>query len=79
MPVQSCMCLAGDASNAVPFSWRIREHVEELCLQAQYIGGAHGEHMPWPPHLAPAGGATLLAPGYQEQWSSRDAAGDFFA
>nr|XP_055971345.1 E3 ubiquitin-protein ligase RNF213 [Sorex fumeus] len=39
--VQSCMHLLGD-SNTMPFSWRIKEHLEELWAQAQYISGAQG-------------------------------------
>ncbi|CAH6776517.1 Rnf213 [Phodopus roborovskii] len=35
--VQSHMNLLKDACNAVPFSWRIRDYLEELWVQAQYI------------------------------------------
>lgn len=32
-----------DACNAVPFSWRIRDYLEELWVQAQYITDTEGE------------------------------------
>ncbi|XP_013361468.1 PREDICTED: E3 ubiquitin-protein ligase RNF213 isoform X2 [Chinchilla lanigera] len=34
--------MAGNASNVVPFSWRIKDYLEELCVQAQYITDAKG-------------------------------------
>ncbi|XP_010616884.1 E3 ubiquitin-protein ligase RNF213 isoform X1 [Fukomys damarensis] len=35
-------CMAGGASNDVPFSWRIKDYLEELCVHAQYITDAEG-------------------------------------
>lgn len=40
--VQSHGCLPESGRNAVPFSWRIRDYVEELWVQAQYISEATG-------------------------------------
>ncbi|XP_047401153.1 E3 ubiquitin-protein ligase RNF213 isoform X1 [Sciurus carolinensis] len=40
--VQNHMSLPEGASNGVPFSWRIRDHLEELWVQAQYITDAKG-------------------------------------
>ncbi|XP_052050777.1 E3 ubiquitin-protein ligase RNF213 isoform X2 [Apodemus sylvaticus] len=40
--VQSHMNLLKDAYNAVPFSWRIRDYLEELWMQAQYITDTEG-------------------------------------
>ncbi|CAO2646302.1 E3 ubiquitin-protein ligase RNF213 [Lemmus lemmus] len=40
--VQSHMNLPKDACNAVPFSWRIRDYLEELWVQAQYITDTEG-------------------------------------
>ncbi|XP_029401802.1 E3 ubiquitin-protein ligase RNF213 isoform X2 [Mus pahari] len=40
--VQSHMNLLKDACNAVPFSWRIRDYLEELWVQAQYITDTEG-------------------------------------
>ncbi|XP_057630023.1 E3 ubiquitin-protein ligase RNF213-like [Chionomys nivalis] len=40
--VQSHMNLPKDACNAVPFSWRIRDYLEELWMQAQYITDTEG-------------------------------------
>lgn len=40
--VQSHMNLLKDAYNAVPFSWRIRDYLEELWVQAQYITDTEG-------------------------------------
>ncbi|XP_035293735.1 E3 ubiquitin-protein ligase RNF213 isoform X3 [Cricetulus griseus] len=40
--VQSPMNLLKDACNAVPFSWRIRDYLEELWVQAQYITDTEG-------------------------------------
>ncbi|XP_048222860.1 E3 ubiquitin-protein ligase RNF213 [Perognathus longimembris pacificus] len=40
--VQSDMGLPEHASNSVPFSWRIKDYVEELWIQAQYISDADG-------------------------------------
>ncbi|CAK6438595.1 unnamed protein product [Pipistrellus nathusii] len=40
--VQSYAQRPGEACSAVPFSWRIRDYVEELWVQAQYISAAAG-------------------------------------
>uniref|UniRef100_A0A8C8YXI2 E3 ubiquitin-protein ligase RNF213 n=1 Tax=Prolemur simus TaxID=1328070 RepID=A0A8C8YXI2_PROSS len=40
--VQNYMNLSENASNNVPFSWRIKDYLEELCVQAQYITDAEG-------------------------------------
>ncbi|XP_029417237.1 E3 ubiquitin-protein ligase RNF213 isoform X2 [Nannospalax galili] len=40
--VQSHMNLFKNACNAVPFSWRIRDFLEELWVQAQYITDTEG-------------------------------------
>lgn len=40
--VQSHGSLPESGCNAVPFSWRIRDYVEELWVQAQYISEATG-------------------------------------
>ncbi|XP_042525946.1 E3 ubiquitin-protein ligase RNF213 [Dipodomys spectabilis] len=40
--VQSDMSLPEHESNSVPFSWRIKDYLEELWVQAQYIGDADG-------------------------------------
>lgn len=37
------MDLPENVYNKVPFSWRIRDYLEELCVQAQYITNAEGE------------------------------------
>lgn len=47
--VQSHMNLLKDAYNAVPFSWRIRDYLEELWVHAQYITDTEGKATPWPP------------------------------
>ncbi|KAI5277308.1 hypothetical protein MUG91_G144n75 [Manis pentadactyla] len=41
--VQSHMNLSWDTCSSVPFSWRIRDYLEELWIQAQYITGAEGQ------------------------------------
>lgn len=41
--VQNYMNLSENASNNVPFSWRIKDYLEELWVQAQYITDAEGE------------------------------------
>ncbi|XP_021566641.1 E3 ubiquitin-protein ligase RNF213, partial [Carlito syrichta] len=38
--VQNYMALSENASNDVPFSWRIKDYLEELWVQAQYITDA---------------------------------------
>ncbi|XP_038597897.1 E3 ubiquitin-protein ligase RNF213 [Tachyglossus aculeatus] len=40
--VQNDMRLPENVSNSVPFSWRIKEYLEELWVQAQYISSAEG-------------------------------------
>ncbi|XP_076693046.2 E3 ubiquitin-protein ligase RNF213-like [Callospermophilus lateralis] len=40
--VQNHMSLPEGACNSVPFSWRIRDYVEELWVQAQYIMDVKG-------------------------------------
>uniref|UniRef100_A0A2K6UDD8 E3 ubiquitin-protein ligase RNF213 n=1 Tax=Saimiri boliviensis boliviensis TaxID=39432 RepID=A0A2K6UDD8_SAIBB len=40
--VQNHMNLSENASNDVPFSWRIRDYLEELWVQAQYLTDAEG-------------------------------------
>jgi len=41
--VQNYMSPPEDVSSDVPFSWRIKDYLEELWVQAQYITGAEGE------------------------------------
>uniref|UniRef100_A0A452STR8 Ring finger protein 213 n=1 Tax=Ursus americanus TaxID=9643 RepID=A0A452STR8_URSAM len=40
--VQNYMSPLEDVSSGVPFSWRIKDYLEELGVQAQYITGAEG-------------------------------------
>ncbi|XP_077022284.1 E3 ubiquitin-protein ligase RNF213 isoform X2 [Tamandua tetradactyla] len=40
--VQNNMKLSEDISNDIPFSWRIKDHLEELWIRAQYIKDADG-------------------------------------
>lgn len=40
------MDLPENVYNTVPFSWRIRDYLEELWVQAQYITNAEGERVP---------------------------------
>ncbi|XP_037664815.1 E3 ubiquitin-protein ligase RNF213 isoform X2 [Choloepus didactylus] len=40
--VQNDMKLSENESNDVPFSWRIKDYLEELWIQAQYIKDAEG-------------------------------------
>ncbi|XP_055097754.1 E3 ubiquitin-protein ligase RNF213 isoform X3 [Symphalangus syndactylus] len=40
--VQNHMNLSENASNNVPFSWRIKDYLEELWVQARYITDAEG-------------------------------------
>ncbi|KAM5307769.1 E3 ubiquitin-protein ligase RNF213 isoform 2-T2 [Glossophaga mutica] len=42
IPVLSHMELSGDNCNSVPFSWRIKDYVDELGVQAQYISDPAG-------------------------------------
>lgn len=41
--VQNYLAPPKDVSSSVPFSWRIKDYLEELWVQAQYITGAEGE------------------------------------
>uniref|UniRef100_A0A8C3FUH7 RING-type E3 ubiquitin transferase n=1 Tax=Chrysemys picta bellii TaxID=8478 RepID=A0A8C3FUH7_CHRPI len=41
--VQNDMKVSAHAGNEMPFSWRIKDYLEELWLQAQYIPGTEGE------------------------------------
>lgn len=41
--VQNYMNLSEDTSNSVPFSWRIKDYLEELWVHTQYITGDEGE------------------------------------
>lgn len=41
--VQNYMNLSEKASNSVPFSWRIKDYLEELWVHTQYITGDAGE------------------------------------
>uniref|UniRef100_A0A8C6CC37 E3 ubiquitin-protein ligase RNF213 n=1 Tax=Monodon monoceros TaxID=40151 RepID=A0A8C6CC37_MONMO len=40
--VQNYMNLSEDTSNSVPFSWRIKDYLEELWVHTQYITGDEG-------------------------------------
>ncbi|XP_074870414.1 E3 ubiquitin-protein ligase RNF213 isoform X2 [Carettochelys insculpta] len=40
--VQNDMKVSAHAGNEMPFSWRIKDYLEELWLQAQYIPGTEG-------------------------------------
>ncbi|XP_043383569.1 E3 ubiquitin-protein ligase RNF213 isoform X3 [Chelonia mydas] len=40
--VQNDMKVPAQAGNEMPFSWRIKDYLEELWLQAQYIPGTEG-------------------------------------
>lgn len=39
------MTVSADAGNVVPFSWRIKEYLDELWLEAQYIQNMEGESL----------------------------------
>uniref|UniRef100_A0A803VP92 RING-type E3 ubiquitin transferase n=1 Tax=Ficedula albicollis TaxID=59894 RepID=A0A803VP92_FICAL len=41
--VQNNMMVSADAGNEMPFSWRIKEYLEEMWLEAQYIQNTEGE------------------------------------
>ena len=41
--VQNYMNLPEKASNSVPFSWRIKDYLDELWVHTQYITGDAGE------------------------------------
>ncbi|XP_062362182.1 E3 ubiquitin-protein ligase RNF213 [Cinclus cinclus] len=40
--VQNNMMVSADAGNEMPFSWRIKEYLEEMWLEAQYIQNTEG-------------------------------------
>ncbi|XP_064251966.1 E3 ubiquitin-protein ligase RNF213 isoform X2 [Passer domesticus] len=40
--VQNNMTVSADAGNEMPFSWRIKEYLEEMWLEAQYIQNTEG-------------------------------------
>uniref|UniRef100_A0A8C0FV13 Ring finger protein 213 n=1 Tax=Bubo bubo TaxID=30461 RepID=A0A8C0FV13_BUBBB len=42
--VQNNMTVSADVGNEMPFSWRIKEYLDELWLEAQYIQNAEGEN-----------------------------------
>uniref|UniRef100_A0A8B9Q3T4 RING-type E3 ubiquitin transferase n=1 Tax=Apteryx owenii TaxID=8824 RepID=A0A8B9Q3T4_APTOW len=41
--VQSNMMVSADAGNVMPFSWRIKEYLDDMWLEAQYIQSTEGE------------------------------------
>uniref|UniRef100_A0A8C4TU02 RING-type E3 ubiquitin transferase n=1 Tax=Falco tinnunculus TaxID=100819 RepID=A0A8C4TU02_FALTI len=41
--VQNNMMVSADAGNEMPFSWRIKEYLDEMWLEAQYIQNTEGE------------------------------------
>uniref|UniRef100_A0A803YCM8 RING-type E3 ubiquitin transferase n=1 Tax=Meleagris gallopavo TaxID=9103 RepID=A0A803YCM8_MELGA len=43
--VQNSMMVSADAGNKMPFSWRIKEYLDEMWLKAQYIQNTEGEHL----------------------------------
>uniref|UniRef100_A0A674GXD4 RING-type E3 ubiquitin transferase n=1 Tax=Taeniopygia guttata TaxID=59729 RepID=A0A674GXD4_TAEGU len=43
--VQNNMMVSADAGNKMPFSWRIKEYLEEMWLEAQYIQNTEGESL----------------------------------
>lgn len=43
--VQNNMMVSADAGNEMPFSWRIKEYLEEMWLEAQYIQNTEGESL----------------------------------
>lgn len=59
--VQNHMAL--NASNSVPFSWRIKDYLEDLCVQAQYITDAQGEVCYGAVNQSSLAGVLLPAPG----------------
>uniref|UniRef100_A0A663M6R8 Uncharacterized protein n=1 Tax=Athene cunicularia TaxID=194338 RepID=A0A663M6R8_ATHCN len=42
--VQNNMTVSADAGNEMPFSWRIKEYLDEIWLEAQYIQNTEGEN-----------------------------------
>uniref|UniRef100_A0A8C4U1I3 Ring finger protein 213 n=1 Tax=Falco tinnunculus TaxID=100819 RepID=A0A8C4U1I3_FALTI len=42
--VQNNMMVSADAGNEMPFSWRIKEYLDEMWLEAQYIQNTEGEN-----------------------------------
>uniref|UniRef100_A0A8C2UJJ3 RING-type E3 ubiquitin transferase n=1 Tax=Coturnix japonica TaxID=93934 RepID=A0A8C2UJJ3_COTJA len=43
--VQNSMMVSADDGNKMPFSWRIKEYLDEMWLKAQYIQNTEGEHL----------------------------------
>uniref|UniRef100_A0A8B9Z5U4 RING-type E3 ubiquitin transferase n=1 Tax=Buteo japonicus TaxID=224669 RepID=A0A8B9Z5U4_9AVES len=41
--VQNNMMVSADTGNEMPFSWRIKEYLDEMWLEAQYIQNTEGE------------------------------------
>uniref|UniRef100_A0A8B9ZNF4 RING-type E3 ubiquitin transferase n=1 Tax=Anas zonorhyncha TaxID=75864 RepID=A0A8B9ZNF4_9AVES len=41
--VQNSMMVSADAGNGMPFSWRIKEYLDEMWLETQYIQNIEGE------------------------------------
>uniref|UniRef100_A0A8B9MD47 RING-type E3 ubiquitin transferase n=1 Tax=Accipiter nisus TaxID=211598 RepID=A0A8B9MD47_9AVES len=41
--VQNNMVVSADTGNEMPFSWRIKEYLDEMWLEAQYIQNTEGE------------------------------------
>uniref|UniRef100_A0A8C3EPZ3 RING-type E3 ubiquitin transferase n=1 Tax=Corvus moneduloides TaxID=1196302 RepID=A0A8C3EPZ3_CORMO len=43
--VQNNMMVSADVGNEMPFSWRIKEYLEEMWLEARYIKNTEGESL----------------------------------
>uniref|UniRef100_A0A8D2MIK3 RING-type E3 ubiquitin transferase n=1 Tax=Zonotrichia albicollis TaxID=44394 RepID=A0A8D2MIK3_ZONAL len=43
--VQNNMTVSADAGNEMPFSWRIKEYLEEMWVETQYIQNTEGESL----------------------------------
>uniref|UniRef100_A0A8B9ME63 RING-type E3 ubiquitin transferase n=1 Tax=Accipiter nisus TaxID=211598 RepID=A0A8B9ME63_9AVES len=43
--VQNNMVVSADTGNEMPFSWRIKEYLDEMWLEAQYIQNTEGESL----------------------------------
>lgn len=39
------MMVSADTGNEMPFSWRIKEYLDEMWLEAQYIQNTEGESL----------------------------------
>uniref|UniRef100_A0A673VMB2 E3 ubiquitin-protein ligase RNF213 n=1 Tax=Suricata suricatta TaxID=37032 RepID=A0A673VMB2_SURSU len=67
--VQNCMSPPEGVSHDVPFSWRIKDYLDELWVQAQYISGAEGlSKLEGIFQQTPLGGfLAQLSPEQQEQ------------